>query len=115
MRRDAGKFTKRDAARIARAVTSSERGKRRQKPYGYERNYPSSSPVRLGKTTAEWKKGTLATITLYEDGTPPNEAVADPVETIEDCVNKFADIKAGKWVVVAKGANGYWYLISAEC
>lgn len=110
-----GKFTKRDAQRIANCVASFERGKRKQKAITYQRNYAGGSPIRLGKTTAEWKKGTLATIDLYEEGTPPNETAASPEETLEECVNKFADIEAEKWVIVAKAANGSWYLISAEC
>ncbi len=80
--------------------------------------YPArddSDPVRLGKTTAAWNKGTLATITLYESGTPPNEITATPAETLANCVNKFANVASGKWVIVARGPQGYWYLISAEC
>jgi hypothetical protein len=73
------------------------------------------SPVRLGKTTAAWNKGTLATITLYEDGTPPSETTDTPAETLTKCVNKFANVATGKWVIVAKGANGSYYLIAAEC
>jgi hypothetical protein len=110
-----GKFTKRDAQRIANCVASFERGTRKQKAIKYERNYAGGSPIRLGKTTAAWSKGTLATITLYEEGTPPNETATSPEETLEDCVNKFADVKSGKWVAVAKGGNGSWYLIAAEC
>lgn len=74
-----------------------------------------SEPVRLGKTTAAWNKGTLATIELYEEGTPPSESKATPADTLEDCVNKFANVASGKWVIVARGGNGSWYLISAEC
>lgn len=76
---------------------------------------PGGSPVRLGKTVVAWNKGTLATVTLYEDGTPPTETASTPTETIENCVNKFTNVAAGRWVIVAKAANGEWYLISAEC
>jgi hypothetical protein len=110
-----GMFTKRDAQRIANCVASYEKGSRNQRPIKYPRNYIGGSPVRLGKTTAAWNKGTLATITLYEDGTPPGETTASPAETLEKCVNKFANVASGKWVIVAKGANGSWYLIAAEC
>lgn len=81
-------------------------------PVGYD---DGGDPVRLGKTTAAWNKGTLATIELYEEGTPPNETKKTPADTLADCVNKFANVAAGKWVIVARGGNGYWYLISAEC
>lgn len=74
------------------------------------------APVRVGKTTATWTKGTTATITLYEDGVPPNETVKSPTPvTIVGCVNKFATVASNKWVIVALGRNGHHYLISAEC
>lgn len=72
--------------------------------------------VRLGRTETAWNKDDLATITLYEEGTPPYETAKSPTpETLPDCVNKFANVGAGAWVMVARGANGYWYLIAAEC
>jgi hypothetical protein len=76
-------------------------------------NDPSGGdPVRLGKTTAAWTKGTTATIDLYPNGTPPSETASG---TLSGCVNKFATVASGKWVMVARAGNGYWYLISAEC
>lgn len=74
---------------------------------------PGDLPVRLGKTTAAWNKGTTATIDLYELGTPPNETTSSA--TLANCVNKFANVASGKWVIVAQASNGYHYLISAEC
>jgi hypothetical protein len=72
--------------------------------------------VRLGKTTAAWTKGTTATIELYEEGTPPSETKKTPTaDTLTGCVNKFANVGSEKWVIVARGQNGYWYLIAAEC
>lgn len=108
-------FTREDAKRIGNVVRAAERAG----ATGVGDYHPfmgdDADPVRLGKTTAAWNKGTLATIDLYEDGTPPNETKKAPVETLEDCVNKFADVKADKWVIVARAGNGRWYLISAEC
>jgi hypothetical protein len=72
-------------------------------------------PIRIGKTTSTWTKGSLATITLYESGTPPNETTGSPTQTLENCVNKFGDVQSGKWVSVARAANGSWYLIASEC
>lgn len=72
--------------------------------------------TRLGKTTSAWNKGTLATIAIYEGGTPPSETQnTGDSATLSDCVNKFANVASGKWVMVAKAGNGRWYLISAEC
>lgn len=70
--------------------------------------------MRLGKTTGAWAKNTLATINVWEGGTPPNETQTTG-ETLAGCVNKFANVATGKWVIVARGANGSYYLIAAEC
>jgi hypothetical protein len=74
-----------------------------------------SQSVRLGKTTSEWNKGSLATIALYESGVPPAETASSPAETLTQCVNKFSDVGNNKWVVVALAGNDAWYLIAAEC
>lgn len=73
------------------------------------------SPVRLGKTTAAWDKGTLATITLYDQGEPPSEYAADPPNTLAGCVNKTQNVPANKFVMLGRAANGHYYLIDAEC
>jgi hypothetical protein len=73
------------------------------------------SRIRIGKTTATWAKNTLATITLYESGTPPNETTGSPTQTLEGCVNKWGDVQANKWVGLQRGATGPYYLVVAEC
>lgn len=70
--------------------------------------------LRLGKTSAEWTKGTTANIYLYHDGTPGNETQTDGAVQ-QDCVNKFATVAANKWVMLGQGPFGAWYLIAAEC
>lgn len=72
------------------------------------------STIRLGKTTATWPKGTTATINVWESGTAGSEDQTTGV-TIPGCVNKFAQVASGKWVIVARGVNGSHYLIAAEC
>lgn len=108
-------FTEDAAARVAKATLAFERGNRDQSPITFRQVSDDGDPIRIGKTTAQWNKGTLATITLYEGGTPPSETANDPAETIEDAVNKFADVPMNKWVALAKAANGSWYMIAAEC
>lgn len=71
--------------------------------------------VRLGKTTATWTKGTISSIELYEEGTPPSETRNATDYTLANCVNKFSTVQSGKWVMVAKMTNNRWYLIAAEC
>ncbi len=105
--------------RIARAVNAYERGDRDIPPRKF-RSYgggggDDGETVRLGKTTAAWNKGDLATIALYPAGTPGSEATGSPAETLEDCVNKFSNVGADKWVIVAIAGNDAWYLIAAEC
>lgn len=74
---------------------------------------PSSARLRLGKTTATWTKGTLATIPLWEEGTAPNETASGT--SLEGCVNKFATVQTNKWVGMLRGPGGKHYLIAAEC
>jgi hypothetical protein len=108
-------FTETDARRIAAATRAYERGNRNQPPIRFRQGGEDGDPVRLGKTTARWDKGSLATIELFEEGTPPSEGKKTPADTLANCVNKFATVSSGKWVMVARGGNGYWYLIAAEC
>ena len=108
-------FTRQDASRIAKVVRTVEGvGSTGVGPYHPYRGGDDGDPVRLGKTTAAWTKGTLATITLYEDGTPPSETTATPATTLEKCVNKVADVENDRWVIVAKGMTGSWYLVEYE-
>lgn len=107
-------FTRGAAQRIARAVRVVEAGDRGQQGLRFEHPMPSvTASMRLGKTTASWTKGTLATITLYGSGTPPSETSSST--TLANCVNKFATVGTGKWVMLGKASNGSWYLIAAEC
>lgn len=116
MARRAGYVSARAAKRISRAVAAFERGDRDLAAVHMPRAVgDDGDPVRLCKTAAAWNKGTLATLTVYEAGTPPSETALDPEETIEDVVNKFADVAADRWCMVARAGNGSWYLISAEC
>ena len=109
-------FTEEAAKRVSAATLAFERGNRDQPPIRFRQVSDDGDPVRLGKTTAAWNKGTTATIELYEEGTPPSETKKSPTaDTLEGCVNKFVNVASGKWVIVARGGNGSWYLISAEC
>ena len=106
-------FTEGAARRVAAATLAYERGGKDMPGIRFRQTGDDGDPVRLGKTTAAWNKGTLATIDLYESGTPPSETSSSA--TLADCVNKFANVATGKWVMVARGGNGSWYLIAAEC
>lgn len=106
-------FTAETAARVARATLAYERGNRDQSPIHFRTSGDDGEPVRIGKTSTEWAKGTTKTITLWETGTPPSETQGGG--SLEGCVNKFGTVGAGKWVALMRGVNGKFYLIAAEC
>jgi hypothetical protein len=113
---DRGGLVSRSAMeRIGRAVSAYERGNRNRPPQAMPRAWGDDDPIKIGKTTSQWLKGTLADVTIYDKGTPPSETTDSPAEVVEDCVNKFATVEADKWVAIAKASNGSWYMIAAEC
>jgi hypothetical protein len=101
------------ARRVAAATLAYERGNRNMPPVKF-RTVSDDGSVRLCKTSSSWTKGTLATLNVWESGTPPSETQSTGV-TLTDCVNKFATVASGKWVMVAQAGNGSYYLIAAEC
>lgn len=111
------RFTEDAARRVAAATLAFERSGRDQPPIHFRQvGDDGGDPVRLGKTTASWAKGTTATIELWEEGSPGSEAKKSPTaNTLAGCVNKMADVASGKFVIVARGPFAAWYLISAEC
>lgn len=107
-------FNEDGARRVIAATKSYESGNRNMSPVTFRQVSDDGEPVRLGKTTAAWNKGTTATINIWEDGTAGSETQTAGA-TLTGCVNKFANVATGKWVIVARGANGSYYLIAAEC
>jgi len=108
-------FTPDGSRRIVAATKIVEAGDRSMSPIRFRGSGgDDGDPVRLGKTSSAWNKGTTASINIWEDGTPPSETQTTGV-TLIGCVNKFANVASGKWVMLARGSNGYWYLIAAEC
>lgn len=106
-------FSETDAGRISRTVRAYEKGNRDVSPVTF-RQVGEEGGMRLCKTSSSWTKGTLATLNVWENGTPPNETQSTGV-TLANVVNKFATVASGKWVMVAQAGNGSWYLIAAEC
>jgi hypothetical protein len=105
------------ARRIARAVQRINNANRDSPGIKLRTAYDDGGgdKIKLGKVSAAWDKGTLASVTIYAEGTPPDEEAGSDAEVIDDCVNKFADIDADSWVMVAELPNGSWYVIAAEC
>jgi len=103
-----------DGARRVIAATKAHEAGVRDMPGVRFRDVGDDDPVRLGKTSAAWTKGTTATINVWESGTAGSETQTSGV-TLTGCVNKFANVATGKWVIVARCQNGSYYLIAAEC
>lgn len=110
-------LTGRTIRRIGRAVNAYERGDRDVPGRRFRRGGGGggSYAVVLGKTTNAWNKDTAAEITVYDAGQPLDEIPSVPATTIPDVVNKFANVGADKWVMLAEATNGEYYLIAAEC
>jgi hypothetical protein len=107
-------FSEDGARRVIAATKAHEAGNRDMPGVKFRDSGGDGDPVRLGITPqAGWSKGAVITIATYENGTPPNETTSSI--NLPNCVNKFANVAGGKWVIVARGVNGYWYLIAAEC
>jgi hypothetical protein len=104
-------FRMKDARRIANVVHAYETAVRESNPSRLPRAFAGSECF-LGKTTSAWTKGTSQNITVYSEGDPPNETAGGNV--IENAWNKFGDIPANKWVMLAS-FNGHCYVIAAEC
>lgn len=104
------------ARRIGRAVQAYEQGRARipAKPLRTAAGDDGGETMRLCRTSCAFDKGTVQTLAVWEDGTPPNETISAG-ETVQDVVNKYADIEANAFVSVALHGNGRWYVVSAEC
>lgn len=113
--KSASAFTQAASRRVVRVVRQIERGSRDIHAAPLRTATDDDPGIRLAKTTTPWNKGTLADVEVYDQGTPPNEQKDTPPEVLEDCVNKFANVASGKWVMVSRLPNGRWYLIAAEC
>lgn len=69
----------------------------------------TSYPIMIGKTDAEWTKGTGQIIQPLQAAT--EDPIGDPVSVL----NLFATVAAGKWVAFSRMADGQAILLSAEC
>ena len=76
-----------------------------------QKRQPAGVTLQIGKTKAEWIKGTDATVDLYKtsDRTPILDEDDNPVPS-GTIYNLFADVGADKWVAFMNGI-----LIAAEC
>lgn len=109
-------LTEDSARRVGAVVRAYEKGGRDVSPVRFRPpSEDGGGGFVLGRTSTSWTKGSLATVNLYTAGSPNAEAPTNPITTQAGCVNKFGDIPAGKWVILAQLSNGSWYVIAAEC
>ena len=100
-----------DARRVAAATLAYERGSRDMPGLRFRQGGDDGDPVRLCKTNAVWERDTIATLDVWEEGTPPSETQSTG-QTV-DAVNKMHKVASDTWVVVARCTNGSWYLVEA--
>lgn len=103
------------ARRMGAATLAYERGNRDMPPIHFRTAGDDDGGLRIGKYTGSsaWAKHTTATVEVWENGTPPNETSSS--QAIENVVNHWGDVPANKWVGIQLAANGYYYLVVAEC
>ena len=78
-----------------------------------QKRQPGGATLKIGKTTAKWEKGTLATVDVWKrnaDGEMVQVTKEDGTVVTFTAENLFADVAADKFV----GCVGQW-LVSAEC
>lgn len=106
-------FDVQSARRIARVVQAVEQEPQRARALGFEPVFDGKpSRALLCKTAAAWDKNTVATLNVWQSGTPPNETQTSG-RTVQ-AVNKMHWVAAGLFVLVKRAGNGAWYLIESE-
>ena len=68
--------------------------------------------VLLCVTQSNWSRNTVATLNVWQSGTPPNET--QTVGRTVQAVNKMHFVLGGMFVLVARARNGAWYLAESS-
>jgi hypothetical protein len=105
------RFTRQAAHRVGRVVRAFEQGDRDCPGQGVSYTPDDPEPVMIGKTTSTWTKGTSATITLYNEGSPRSEATLSPAATVT-AYNILHTVESGRWVILGRAVNLGWYLLN---
>lgn len=107
-------FTEQSAARIARVVRTVEQGTPEYVPSRDAPVGPSiAKPMRICKTSAEFKSGQTAALPVYESGTP--QAPTRTGTLTINAINIMGTIPADTYVFVHQAANGSYYVHAAAC
>lgn len=100
------------ARRIQRTLQKIEAGGRSIPAPPIPTAFDDGDPVRICKTAAAWDKGTTATLNVWEKGSVTAPEQNDPAEELS-ATNLSYDVAEGSYVIVARAANGEWYLVEA--
>ena len=100
-------FDKQSMRRISAAVQKSEGVKDRKGNKWYPVKGGGGATLQIGKTTAEWTKGTDTTLEVWKRNAAGDMEKGTGTFT---AYNLFADVAAGKFVGCLSGQ-----LIAAEC
>jgi len=105
------RFTRQAAHRVGRVVRAFEQGDRDGPGQGVGYTPDDPDPVMIGKTTSTWYKGTSATITLYNEGSPLAETTLTTAATVT-AYNILHTVESGRWVILGRAVNLGWYLLN---
>lgn len=105
-------LTEDTARRMAAATRAYERGNRDQSPIRFRQVSDDGDPLVIGRTTAQWTKGTTQELTVVYALSCDDEASPD-AGTVQ-AHNKSHTVSDDVLVLVARAANGCWYLVGAE-
>lgn len=109
---DLTQFDLGSAARIARVVRHVEQDVR-TRPLTFDSVQQSNAKqVLLCVTQSNWGRNTVATLNVWQGGTPPNET--QTVGRTVEAVNKMHFVLGGMFVLVARAGNGVWYLAESS-
>jgi hypothetical protein len=106
------KFSEEGARRIIAATRAYERGNRDQSPVKFRTVGDDGTPIKIGKTVAQWAKGTTQEVELIYETSCEDEGGGSGGETLE-AHNKSHDVAADTIVILGLAGNGCWYLIEA--
>ena len=100
------------ARRIQRAVQKINGGDRNVPAPPIPTAFEDGDPVRICRTISAWNRGTTATLYLWEVGSI-TEPEPNGQETLT-AVNLSYNVAGNSYVIVAKAANGQWYMVDAS-
>ena len=107
------KFSEEGARRIIAATRAYERGNRDQSPVKFRTVGDDGTPIKIGKTVAQWIKGETQEVELVFSESCDEEGSGSGGASLL-AHNLSFDVNGGRIVKLALAENGCWYLLQAE-